>query len=148
MTDFNESARSINVVSRISHAKDDTNPSTTSTSWAQVPNLSLTLNLEVGRNVRFDLSGMTGKAESGMVQFALFRDGNLLEVGPAVYHNNLSADLIPVSCFWIDAAHGGGQHTYDIRWKVWSGTAHLGRRADKQYVTNVPSYFIATEYAP
>jgi len=137
----------LETVSRVYDAKNNSNPSTASTAWVAIPGLCFTIqDIPQDRNIRFDLSAQVGKAEAGMVQVALFRDGNLLEVGQAVYIN-LAGDLAPLACSWVDAAHGGGDHTYAVYWKVWSGTGWLGRRGDNQYVTNVPSYLIATEYA-
>ncbi|WP_129415898.1 hypothetical protein [Mesorhizobium sp. Pch-S] len=135
-------------IKRIAHARNAADPSTQNTAWTAVPQLSLSLaGIGAANNVRFDFSGVCGHSASGLVQLALFRDGNLLDIGASAYPQS-NADIVPLSCTWIDSTHGGGDHTYAVFWRVWSGTGYLGRRGDNQHIFGTPSLIVASEYAP
>lgn len=115
---------------RVSGALGPT-PMTTATAYESTGLVLPALAISAGEKVNIRASGIVGHTSAGaIVTFAVFRDGVAI---------NADGDTI-ARCVDNNFAHGwslelddeppAGEIVYSLAWRVFSGTAYLGRRPD------------------
>ncbi|MNQ85461.1 hypothetical protein D3C85_1006260 [compost metagenome] len=114
--------------------------------WMPIVGAQITLeDMNESRGVDITLSGIVGRSNDGLVSFGVFRDGQLLDqVGAASISSN--SVVVPVNLRWRDTTPLSGEHTYEFRWRMWSGSSFLGSRGDMNFVANVPSLMTLEEF--
>ncbi|MFY2587432.1 hypothetical protein [Achromobacter xylosoxidans] len=115
-------------------------------SWMPIAGAQITLEgMTEPCGVEVALSGIVGRSADGLVLFGIFRDGQLLEqVGAVSIPTN--AAVVPIYLRWRDTTPLSGAHTYEFRWRIWSGSVYLGSRGDMNFVTNVPAVMTLDEF--
>lgn len=114
--------------------------------WKPISGASIALTgISSDRAVLVRMNVLLGRGISGIVALAIFRDNQMLTELPGAYVRD-NGDLVQVSPEWVDTGHGGGDHTYDFRWKTFSDVTYTGQRGDGTYVANIPGVMIAEEY--
>ncbi len=114
--------------------------------WKPITGASIALTgISPDRAVQVRMNVLIGRGISGIVALAVFRDNQMLTELPGAYVRD-NGDLVSASPEWVDTGHGGGDHTYDFRWKTFSDVTYTGQRGDGNYVANVPGVMTAEEY--
>jgi hypothetical protein len=119
-------------------------PSTTSTTYAVIPEMSITKNVFGGKAQISAQMSIDGASNVGSNVFfgyvAIFRDGSQLT--PDLQFGMTSGTAgesinFPTTLTWIDDSVSAGSHTWDIRWKISASSLLIEQNCRKMQVEEI-----------